>query len=230
MRKLTEIDLTDRSPELPELSDFKPTHCEPPAESKLQVSRAASRLLISVTKQPPKPEWKDFLSDHQKLRKLKMEQPLLMTDHQKDMRRFLPRRSLGIEDIDFPLEDLDEENDEGLRRPSRVRGMCAEWKKKIANEKLQTTRDTLQLLHHTLRDTWTEADRDELLREHLRFKKVQIPATQLTIADKPAETNGGAAVTSSDARRSTLRALHAVFTSAETALDIRSREPYLFTH
>ena len=170
--KLNEVDLVDRSPELPELPNFAPPDYEPTTDTKLKLNREASKLLLLTIKQPQKPMWKDLLSDHRKLQKLKVEQPLLMTDHQKDMKKFLPKRSLSIEDIEFALEKLDEENDEGLCWPSSARELRTQWDYDRAHEKLQTSRATLLFLIQRQRDTWTDADHNDLVKELLNSVKV----------------------------------------------------------
>jgi hypothetical protein len=165
-------DLIDRGPNLPALSDFVPPQTDPPSDGKLRVSQKAGRLLVSIATQPPKPEWRHLLSDHQKLRKLKVEPPLLMTDHSKDMRKFLPKRSIEIEDIDFSLDALDAEKDEGLNWPSHISKLCSQWDDEIAHEKLQTSRETLQFLGRALRDTWTEENNRELVKDLSKVEKV----------------------------------------------------------
>jgi hypothetical protein len=67
---------------------------------------------------------------------------------------------------------LGEEKDEGLSWPSSIRKLCSQWDNEIAHEKLQTSREALQLLSRALRDTWTEDDNRKLVRELSTFDKV----------------------------------------------------------
>ena len=170
--KLEEVDLVHDFTALPDLPDFVPPHAEPPTDSKLQLSQKAIKLLISATTQPPAPGWRDFLPDRQKAQLYKIEQPLLLTDHEKDMRRFLPKRSLGLEHVDFSFEILIEENDEGLSWPTSTRTICAQWDKDIIHEKLQISKNSLNHLRCTLRDTWTQDHHKSLVMEVLISKKV----------------------------------------------------------
>lgn len=163
--------LIDTSPDLRELPDFVPPQFDPPSDGKLRVSQKASRLVVETTTQPPKPDWRNLLSDHRRIRKLKIEPPLLITDHSKDMRKFLPKRSVGIEDIDFPLEVVDTEKGEGLSWPSHMSTLRSQWDHEITHHKLQTSRETLKFLSRTLRDTWTEEDNRKLVRECSKVEK-----------------------------------------------------------
>jgi hypothetical protein len=177
--KLQDVDLVDDGTTLPELPDFIPPTVEPPTDSKLRLSQQASKLLISATTPPPPPNWSTLLLDNQKPQPKKLELPLLSTDHEKDVRKFLPKHGLETEDINFPLETLNEENDEGLSWPPSVRKLCAQWDRDIAHEKLQISRESLHLLECAMRDTWDEEDHKRFVMDLLKSKKVLI----LVLAD-----------------------------------------------
>lgn len=170
--KLEEVGLVHDFTTLPDLPDFVPPHAEPPTESKLQLSQKASKLFISATTQPPAPGWRGFVPDRQKAKLHRVEQPLLPTDHEKDMRSFLPKRILGLERIDFPFEILIEENDEGLSWPASTRTVCAQWDKDIAHEKLQISKNSLNHLRCNLRDNWTQDHHKNLVMDVVASKKV----------------------------------------------------------
>ena len=177
--KLQEVDLVDDDTTLPELPDFVLPTAEPLTDLKLRLSRQASKLLISATTLPPAPHWSTLLLDNQKPQLQKLELPLLSTDHEKDFQKFLLRRGLEPEDISFPVEILNEENDEGLSWPSPIRKLCTQWDSDIAHEKLQISRESLHLLECAMRDTWEDADHKRFVLDLLKSKKVRI----LVLAD-----------------------------------------------
>lgn len=183
LSKLEEVDLVQDLAPLPDLSDFLPPLTEPPTDSKLQLGQKASKLLISATTQLPVPLWSSLPSDYQKTRPTKVEQPLLLTDHQKDMRRFLPKRSVGLDDVDFPFESLSEENDEGLSWPASIRRLCAQMDSDIAHEKLSICKDSLEHLSYMLRDDWTPEAHKRFVMELLLSKKVENQWWEGSIAD-----------------------------------------------
>jgi hypothetical protein len=170
--KLEEVDLCEDLAPLPDLPDFLAPHTGLPTDSKLQLSQKARKLLVSATAQPPEPRWVDLFSDRQKCRLRRVEEPLLVTDHEKDMRRFLPRRSMGLQDIDFAPETLLEDDDKGLSWPAAIRTVCAQMDEEVAHEKMPMTKESLRLLKCIMRDNWTSEVHRSFVQELLMSEKV----------------------------------------------------------
>ncbi|OJD16193.1 hypothetical protein AJ78_03625 [Emergomyces pasteurianus Ep9510] len=89
---------------------------------KIDASWASAPLLSSVLKssmdERPTGNYYDegeYSSESIQIRGLKLETPILRTDHEMDMRFFRRRISLDCMEIDVPLEHLDDENDESLK-------------------------------------------------------------------------------------------------------------------
>ena len=77
----------DADVEVPELdfSQFAP----PPEEPKLQLSRGGTEILAQSIRPPEyRLRWDDFLPDPHWKKKLKIEAPLLLTDHEADVADF----------------------------------------------------------------------------------------------------------------------------------------------
>jgi len=103
------------------------------------------------------------------VKKLKIEQPALKTDHDDDMRKIRSRKPPRASVTLVPYE-LDEDEDQA--RSPQLTGLATEWDNKIAGEKLQTTREVLKVLQNTLRPVYTTEMHEAILAEGLTFSKV----------------------------------------------------------
>ena len=150
---------------------FKVPCFEFPPETKFRLdSKAASFLASCMTTQRALPS-SDTLSDHHRAKNLKCEQPLLRTDHDSDMNKIrfrkLPKATLNLQCIES-AEHEDEEFADSLT----LTGLAAEWHKKVAEEKLQTTREVLKALQDALRPVYTPEVHDAIIAEGLTSTKV----------------------------------------------------------
>ncbi|KKZ64397.1 hypothetical protein EMCG_09620 [[Emmonsia] crescens] len=105
---------------------------------KLDASWASAPLLLSILKSSIAEistsnhyEESEYSPHLDQIRDLKLEAPVLRTDHDMDMRSFRRRISLDFMEMDVPLERLDDENDESLKfqrsfwsQPKRVWDMA----------------------------------------------------------------------------------------------------------
>ncbi|ERF74351.1 hypothetical protein EPUS_02038 [Endocarpon pusillum Z07020] len=152
------------------LPEFKLPCFELPTETKFGLdSKAASLLASCMTTQQALPSH-DTLSDHHRVKNLKIEQPVLRTDHDNDMNKMrfwkLPKASLNLQCIDSA-----EHEDEELDNTLTLTGLAAEWDKKLAEEKLQTTREILKALQDTLRPVYTPEMHDAIMEEGMTCTK-----------------------------------------------------------
>jgi hypothetical protein len=77
-----------KEPPPPLYPDFS-TLVPPLEEPKIQLSRAGGALLASCVRQPSfAVQWDKYLPDPHRKRKLKLEKPLLATDHDEDVAAF----------------------------------------------------------------------------------------------------------------------------------------------
>lgn len=145
-----------------------------PPEPKFRLDSKAKMLLASGLKPPPAPHWSATLSDHRQVKSLKLEQPVLKSDHEEEMKKIRCRKPHKIKPMDLLPIGLgeDEDEDESLAWPLHPRDIAASWDKKAAKEKLQTTRGVLKVLQDTLRPVYTPQMHEAIVAEDLALAKV----------------------------------------------------------
>ncbi|EEP79763.1 predicted protein [Uncinocarpus reesii 1704] len=94
-------------------------------------------------------KWNEFLLNRHRIADIKYDPPLLRTDHESDMLIFRKMLSPDRMEVDLPLEKIDTENDEGLVFPIYIRDLPRQVQERIANEKLDCTREILLFLQTT---------------------------------------------------------------------------------
>ena len=158
----------------PELStDERPT-----------ISKDAALLLASVAKEETV-EWVDgqvlSMLGSADTKRIRLEEPLLKTDHERDCREFARREEFEVElkDIKLPLDIVNEENGEGLSLPSKFWNLGDEIMENLKKEKIEVTRDTLEYLQNTLKIIWTEQDEKEVRKRELKYKRVSLALSPL---------------------------------------------------
>lgn len=139
-----------------------------PSEPKFKLDSKSAYLLASSLKPLPAPEWSNMLSDYRQIKTLKLELPVLTTDHEADMNRIRSRKPRKLE----PLNLMPIEIDEDLAWPLEMKNLTAIWDKKLADEKLQTTREVLKTLQDTLRPVHTSQMHEAIIAEDLAYSKV----------------------------------------------------------
>lgn len=170
-----------RSDEDAILSDFRlPDVAEIPAEPKFQLNSKAISLLASSIRPPPPPKLTNDPSDHHKVKNLKMELPLLRTDHDTDMKKLLHRMPVKLPAWNLVPIEVDEESGEGLAWPQEIVGLAAVWDRRAAKEKLQTTREVLKALQDTLRSVYTAQTQEEIIAKGSIFTRVRCLNSLLT--------------------------------------------------
>lgn len=85
-----------------------------------------------------------------RIRDIKHELPLLRTDHEMDMLNFVHHIDPNLADEFFPFEKVDDEQDEGLRWPSRCHELPELLFHKAQNEKLGIAKGVLEYVKGVL--------------------------------------------------------------------------------
>ena len=154
---------------------------EPIVQERFSLSKEAAKLLASVSHEET-PEsiegiTKNLLVDKGGVVKLKIELPLLRTDHETDCGEFGRRDNFEIklQDIRLPLEAVNKENCEGLEWPEKMWNVGAEIIEGLKTEKIQTTRDTLIYLQSALKVDWSAEDDQLLWKNQEPYRRVVIP-------------------------------------------------------
>lgn len=85
-------------------------------------------------------------------KKLTVEIPLLLSDHELDVQRFCQSRRLSLADVRLPLEHVDIERDEGMEWAQHCLDLPDEMIKRIGTERLEVPRDVIALLKGLMYD------------------------------------------------------------------------------
>ena len=131
-----------------------------PLQERLVTDKNVAQILATITR-PPETSLRfdeDVEPNTNKWQKLKLELPILKTDHEGDLRQFLrPHNpSLGLEHL--PLEGLDEELDEGLGWPSYCLKLGEQIEHQCWTDKLVISKDAIGVLADVVRNEPSDAD------------------------------------------------------------------------
>lgn len=146
-------------------------------DERLTLSKDAARLLASVTQDETDDSIDTFvlsMLDCRYSKKLRVEMPLLRSDHETDCREFALRDSFEIrlQDIQLPLEVVDEANNEGLGWSIRLRSLSIELMEQLKLEKLEVRRDTMGYFQNAVKVNWTDEDDNEIWSSLMMYKRV----------------------------------------------------------
>ncbi len=136
----------------PELFHIDLTNVKVP-EERLAVDVGAASFLSSIVesaKQLPSHSDQDLGIHRHRVRRMKLELPLIRSDHELDVLRFVSPFKPDLENEFLPLETLDVEEDEGFEWPSRYYTLPDEHAKKSRAEKLEASKDDFSYLQQTL--------------------------------------------------------------------------------
>ena len=143
-------------------------------KEKIQLPKDAARLLQQVFLIMKSNDLPDDLERHADLGNLRLETPLLRSDHELDVTKFL--KSIGKELP--PLGQLatqpipvDEEADEGLSWPQMWRDLPSEYGRQLEHEKLEISQQALSLLASAIRPTFTQRDADDATFQDLIYRR-----------------------------------------------------------
>lgn len=153
--------------------EFRVPHAgDIPPEPKFRLDRKAASLLSSCLQSPPKPDWPKILPDHRRAKRLKIEQPVLRTDHAADMKKIRCRELPKISPPRPVFVNKAKLQGQCLAWPTRIRALSANWDKKIAAEKLRMSWAVFKALQDTLNPRYNPETLESLMAKDLRFSKV----------------------------------------------------------
>lgn len=150
---------------------------EPRLDERLILSKDAARLLSNITQAQSTADISsvgEAILSSIKGRNMKVELPLLKSDHETDCKNLAKWEGFEIQlqDIKLPLEVVDEEKNQGPNFPARYWHLGSGVIEGLKEEKFVVSRDTLNLLSETLQNTWTEEDDIELWRHECNYMRV----------------------------------------------------------
>ena len=126
-------------------------------------------------KPPSKPNWSEILKPYSVSGKLRMEPPMLVSDHKKDMKWF----GKGL-DLDKVLRDCAIDHNAADPNVSNLTDLLAEcdemtssMQRDVSNEHIQTSFEALKILAECTQNGWTEEQRQESARQDLKATKVR---------------------------------------------------------
>jgi hypothetical protein len=93
---------------------------------------------------------------------LRIELPILRTDHELDMRSFGRQVVTGSLSDNIPLEEVNQQNDEGILWPLASLDLPRQFNEKLRNEKLEVSKDAILYLQSIIKGG-DHAEEDELV-------------------------------------------------------------------
>ena len=172
--------LLDDPPELVhiELTDVKV------AEERLTLDAGAASFLSFITEsinRPPTPSDEDLGIHRHRIRRMKLELPLLRTDHEIDVIRFASPIVPDLENEFLPTETVDTEEDEGLEWPSSFRALPDKFSNILKSEKIGASKDDFLYLQKTVSCHLEGVDNIGFEMADLSYKKVTKPSLRTII-------------------------------------------------
>ena len=128
-----------------------PSITTPPSERLIAVKEASALLAVTDPKQYGDYAFEALdLAPTHRIRHLKVELPLLRSDHEMDMLNFARRIEPNLAEEFIPFEKVDNEQDEGPEWPSYCHAWPAMYFQKAQNEKLEVARDVIAYMKAAL--------------------------------------------------------------------------------
>jgi hypothetical protein len=142
-------------------------------DERLSVDKNAAHQLAIMNSYAIEPT--DLLSDLLDCRRSKyhkVEMPLLKTDHESDVRSWNVPEAITIHNAILATEILDEENNEGLRWPSKMWTLPATLMQGITSEKLEIKKEDMKLLQMILQDEYVDGGLPKKRADDEEYKRV----------------------------------------------------------
>ena len=161
-----------------ELTDFKV------AEERLTLDAGAASLLSFITesiKRPPTPSDQDLGIHRHRIRGMKHELPMLRTDHEMDVLRFVSPIVPDLENEFLPTETVDIEEDEGLEWPSSFLVLPEKFSNILKSEKIGASKDDFLYLQKTVSCHLEGVDSIGFEIDDLSYKRVTNPSLRTNV-------------------------------------------------
>ncbi|KAI9772360.1 MAG: hypothetical protein M1839_002496 [Geoglossum umbratile] len=107
-----------------------------------------------------------FSAGQRRGKELRVELPMLRTDHELDMRIFGRQVVPGPLGDNIPLEEVNERNDEGISWPLESLDLPRQFNEKLRNEKLEVSKDAILYLQSIIRGEYCMGDEVVAIRGH----------------------------------------------------------------
>ena len=161
----------------PQLFKIDDTNGKAP-EERVAIGRDEALLLGSLNAPSVHTlSFEGIVLDHHRVRNMKLELPMLRTDHEADMQDFARPILPDLAHEHLPLEIVDDEADEGLSWPSECATLPDRYQAKCKAEKLDVSPDILGYVRDVLyHDRAAVEDRSFELEELPRRKVKVIPS------------------------------------------------------
>ena len=143
------------------------------ARERLNVDSEARELLYRIMKDEEDlflhslPMIKSFSSN------LKLEPPLLETDHEFDVLHFGHRPTPDFVNMNLPMEGSVREKDESMEWPTKYMDLPQRMERKYSAEKLDFPREGLEFLMDVMKDSWDAMDMKELYANEFAYTRVR---------------------------------------------------------
>ncbi|KAF4635659.1 hypothetical protein G7Y89_g2425 [Cudoniella acicularis] len=153
----------------------------PRIEERFPLTQDAARIIQMVAKGETQEEIDAIIFpmlSSKDVSSMKLELPLLRTNHNSDVRNFARREGFEtrLEDIKLPLEMVNNENNEGIEFPTAYYQLGHQIMEDLKKEKLVVSREAVSFLQDIIQDTFTEEDKDEVVRNEINYKKIYVRA------------------------------------------------------
>lgn len=167
-------------PDVPSIdpSKFHSTLEQELRSEKLEIPKDAARLLSSVVQAASRKsidiDWNSFLPDRHRIRKLKLDLPLLKRDFDLSTSPAARAERIALDPVQLqlPREEVEDEHDEGLVFPKQYIDLSDRIWKEVSTERLDCSREDLELLQKATRVKKPDNEYiiEEILERELGFK------------------------------------------------------------
>ncbi|KAL2354398.1 hypothetical protein BJ546DRAFT_878679 [Cryomyces antarcticus] len=141
-------------------------------KERLTVDKDTALFLRNVTilaQAPAESDWSPEQTN--KYSGMKQELPILRTDNDLDLHKFTKQTVPDLRNVRFPLEQVDDETDEGVAWPGKYLELPAQYDARVKAEKLEVSKDLLLYLQETFKDLFTVEDEETTIAEELRYER-----------------------------------------------------------
>lgn len=149
-------------------------------EERLIISKDAAKLIESTTclEIPEKinSHILNLLEKKKIASSLKCEFPLLQSDHETDSKKFKGREDfeIGIQSVKLPLEEVDEQKNQGLTWSSELWSLSQKLINKLKSEKLCVSKGVLSYLQNSREFFWTSDNSDLIFYNQMTYKRASM--------------------------------------------------------